>query len=186
VEFHLYKCIGTKNKNVYKDARTGAVMHILSKRRCTMNRKGQAAMEFLMTYGWAILAAIIAIGVLAYFGVFSPGKYVTGSAVVNPPFYANAWNVVSGTGVSIELRNNGGEDYSIQSATVTPTSAGVTCTAMTTATPITAGGTATLVVPCTGLTSGDTFKGDLTVVYRKTGSDLDLTSTGTIAEKITA
>ena len=28
------------------------------------NKKGQAAMEFLMTYGWAILAAIIVIGVL--------------------------------------------------------------------------------------------------------------------------
>jgi len=40
-------------------------------------KKGQAAVEFefLMTYGWAILAAIIAIAVLTYFGVFSPGKY---------------------------------------------------------------------------------------------------------------
>ena len=38
-------------------------------------KKGQAAMEFLMTYGWAILAAVVVIGVLAYFGVFSPGKY---------------------------------------------------------------------------------------------------------------
>lgn len=36
------------------------------------NKKGQAAMEFLMTYGWAILTGLIAIGVLAYFGVFSP------------------------------------------------------------------------------------------------------------------
>ena len=36
-----------------------------------MKNKGQAAMEFLMTYGWAILAGIIAIGVLAYFGVFN-------------------------------------------------------------------------------------------------------------------
>ncbi len=40
------------------------------------NNKSQATMEFLMTYGWAILAAIIVIGVFAYFGVFSPGKYV--------------------------------------------------------------------------------------------------------------
>ena len=38
-----------------------------------MAKRGQAAMEFLMTYGWAILAAIIAIAALAYFGVFSPG-----------------------------------------------------------------------------------------------------------------
>jgi len=40
------------------------------------HKKGQAAMEFLMTYGWAILAAIIAIGVLAYFGVFTPDRFV--------------------------------------------------------------------------------------------------------------
>lgn len=40
-----------------------------------MDKKGQAAMEFLMTYGWAILAAIVAIGVLAYLGVFNQGRY---------------------------------------------------------------------------------------------------------------
>jgi len=33
-----------------------------------VNKKGQAAMEFLMTYGWAILAAIIAIGSCAAWG----------------------------------------------------------------------------------------------------------------------
>ena len=76
-----------------------------------MNRRGQAAMEFLMTYGWAILAAIIAIGVLAYFGVFSPGKYVAGTAVVSAPFYVNAWNVQANGGngdsvVILELKNN--------------------------------------------------------------------------------
>lgn len=31
--------------------------------------RGQAAMEFLMTYGWAILAVLVMIGALAYFGV---------------------------------------------------------------------------------------------------------------------
>src|SRR3989344_9482734 len=34
--------------------------------------KGQAAMEFLMTYGWAILIILIAIGALYFMGVFSP------------------------------------------------------------------------------------------------------------------
>ena len=37
-----------------------------------MNRRGQAAMEFLMTYGWAILVVLIALGALFYLGVFSP------------------------------------------------------------------------------------------------------------------
>ncbi len=34
-------------------------------------KRGQAALEFLMTYAWAILVVIIIIGALAYFGVFN-------------------------------------------------------------------------------------------------------------------
>ena len=33
------------------------------------NKKGQAAFEFLMTYGWAIIIVLAAIGALAYVGV---------------------------------------------------------------------------------------------------------------------
>lgn len=39
-----------------------------------VNKKGQTAMEFLMTYGWAILVAIVVIAVLAIF--FRPGYVV--------------------------------------------------------------------------------------------------------------
>lgn len=54
------------------------------------NKKGESmAMEFLMTYGWAILASIIAIGVLAYFGVFTPGKYIP----EEPIDYHNNWKI---------------------------------------------------------------------------------------------
>ena len=41
-----------------------------------MRKKGQAAMEFLMTYGWAILVVLVAIGALAYFGVLSPDRFL--------------------------------------------------------------------------------------------------------------
>jgi hypothetical protein len=39
-----------------------------------MNRmfRAQAAMEYLMTYGWAILIIAVVLGSLAYLGVFSP------------------------------------------------------------------------------------------------------------------
>ncbi len=39
-------------------------------------RKAQAAMEFLMTYGWAILVVLAAVAALAYFGVLSPARYL--------------------------------------------------------------------------------------------------------------
>ena len=33
-------------------------------------------MEFLMTYGWAILVVLAAIGALAYFGILSPQRFL--------------------------------------------------------------------------------------------------------------
>ena len=43
------------------------------------NKKAQAAMEFLMTYGWAILVVLVVIGALAYFGVLNPRNLVPNS-----------------------------------------------------------------------------------------------------------
>ncbi|MFA6036006.1 MAG: hypothetical protein WC759_03540 [Candidatus Micrarchaeia archaeon] len=37
-----------------------------------ISEHGQAAMEYLMTYGWAILVIVIVLGALLYMGVFTP------------------------------------------------------------------------------------------------------------------
>jgi uncharacterized protein (UPF0333 family) len=50
-----------------------------------MNKKGQAAMEFLMTYGWAILVVLAAIAALAYFGVLSPSKILPERTTFSAP-----------------------------------------------------------------------------------------------------
>lgn len=47
-----------------------------------IKKKGQAAMEFLMTYGWAILVVLGAITALAYFGVLSPSKFYPDSCIL--------------------------------------------------------------------------------------------------------
>lgn len=41
-----------------------------------LTTRGQSALEYLVTYGWAILAIVIIAGVLWYFGIFNPSKYV--------------------------------------------------------------------------------------------------------------
>ena len=40
------------------------------------NKKGQAAIEFLTTYSWAIMAVLLSIGVLSYFDLLSVDRYV--------------------------------------------------------------------------------------------------------------
>ena len=39
--------------------------------------KGQTAIEYLLTYGWAILIILIVAGVLAYYGIFAPKGFLS-------------------------------------------------------------------------------------------------------------
>ncbi len=55
-----------------------------------MVNKGQAAMEFLMTYGWALLIVLVAIGVLATMGVFSGSKIAATVCILQPAFACEA------------------------------------------------------------------------------------------------
>ena len=154
------------------------------------NKRGQAAMEFLMTYGWAILAAITAIGVLAYFGVFSPGKYAPTGTIVNSPFYANAWNVENTPGqVVIEVRNNGGETLTITGVTLSniqATPATTACAGAPVHSPdanVEVGTLDKITISCaTAPSAGTSFKADISIAYTKSGSTTALTSSGTITD----
>ena len=74
------------------------------------NMKGQAAMEFLMTYGWAILVVLLAIGALAAFGVFDMGKYSTGQTSFQGQKITNVDDALidlTGSYVEIAFKING-------------------------------------------------------------------------------
>jgi hypothetical protein len=144
------------------------------------NKRGQAAMEFLMTYGWAILAAVIAIGVLAYFGVFSPGKYMPESCVINQPFGCEESAVTAASGVQLVIRNGLGDVANISSVAVSG------CGSYATGFLINDSGTSgTVTVPCSpALTKDNKFKGDITITYTKSGGTLAQTATGSITKKV--
>ncbi|MGV8172271.1 MAG: hypothetical protein ACP5OA_06285 [Candidatus Woesearchaeota archaeon] len=90
-----------------------------------MNKKGQAAMEFLMTYGWAIVVVLAAIGALAYFGVLSPNKLLPDRTTFSAPLpnVDNAVILLSGNTVQIAFKNNKGVDITLpMTATVSGSS----------------------------------------------------------------
>ncbi|MDI6738221.1 MAG: hypothetical protein QME12_06960, partial [Nanoarchaeota archaeon] len=75
-----------------------------------MEKKGQAAMEFLMTYGWAILVVLVAIGALAYFGVLSPSKFLPSSCTLEPGFGCDSFKADdSADNIQLILRNGKGQ-----------------------------------------------------------------------------
>jgi len=48
--------------------------------------KGQSALEFLVTYGWAFLVILIMIGALSYFGVMDPARYLPDYCILGSGF----------------------------------------------------------------------------------------------------
>ncbi len=82
--------------------------------------KAQAAMEYLMTYGWAILIVIIVAAALWALGVFSPGTYTQETATGFSGFTvpSGGWQVSSSQVVLI-LKNNVGSNINVTSITAT-------------------------------------------------------------------
>jgi hypothetical protein len=83
-----------------------------------MMRKAQSAMEFLMTYGWAILIMLVVISVLFYVGVFSPEGSVPESCVMPAGFSCKDY-VISDGYLSLDLGQATGKTVLITSIACT-------------------------------------------------------------------
>lgn len=81
-------------------------------------KTGQAALEFLTTYGWAFLVIIIMVSTLAYFGILSPGKLLPDRCNFGAEFECQDFQI-SGTSYSVKIRlkNNIGDAISVTSMT---------------------------------------------------------------------
>ncbi|MBU0629255.1 MAG: hypothetical protein KKC75_08775 [Nanoarchaeota archaeon] len=75
-------------------------------------KRAQAAMEFLMTYGWAILVVIIAIAAISYFGVLKPGKFLPRKCIIGPGIYCDDFKVNEDS-VTLILKNTHGKNMEI-------------------------------------------------------------------------
>ncbi|MEM4260225.1 MAG: hypothetical protein QXG00_03240 [Candidatus Woesearchaeota archaeon] len=62
-----------------------------------MMKRGQAALEFLTTYGWAFLVILVMIGALVYFGVLRPENFQNERCVAGSPLFCNQQKFVDST-----------------------------------------------------------------------------------------
>src|SRR3989338_5866650 len=85
-----------------------------------MKKKGQAAMEYLMTYGWAILIVIIVAAALWALGVFNPSTWTQAAATGFAGFGVpnGGWQVNS-TGALVVLKNSAGANVRVTAITAT-------------------------------------------------------------------
>jgi hypothetical protein len=169
-----------------------------------MSKKGQAAMEFLMTYGWAIVVVLAAIGALAYFGVLSPSKLLPDKTTFPTPIQSvdsSAKVTLVGNYVEVAFRNNKGSSITIPAApgtyTMTPAASVIGCgtynmsgtyqgATLLNTTQISNGDSFLLRWTCLGTTTakvGDKFHADITFAYINVDTTQSLTEAGTAEGK---
>ncbi|RLI98247.1 MAG: hypothetical protein DRO99_01185 [Candidatus Aenigmatarchaeota archaeon] len=130
-----------------------------------MKRKAQAAMEYLMTYGWAILIVIIVVAALYAMGVFTAT-----SPVACSPCFGTDFAFVDYASGTLVLTNGA------SAKTITSVSGG--SIDATSECQLNAECEAGDQVKLSGIsTSGDV---DLSITYTATASGLEHTATGTI------
>ncbi len=163
-----------------------------------MMKRGQAAMEFLMTYGWALLIVLVAIGALAYLGVLNPTRFTPDQCTVSPGFTCSnykgdasgngrsggavtnedvVFTLQNGLGQSLTGPGAAGSNIGITLISATTGGSSTTC-ALSSATFTTwaDGETKNINFDCgqggsAPLVQGDKFKGTLTLLYKSGGLD---------------
>ena len=82
------------------------------------NTKAQAAIEFLLTYGWAILGVIVVVGALSYFGIFNTQKYTQDLCDFGDQFKCEEYIVHEDGWIAFKVRNNFGVPIEINAVEI--------------------------------------------------------------------
>ncbi len=138
-------------------------------------RKGQSATEYLMTYGWAILAIVVVAGVLWNMGLFgggSCGNSVTGFAGTQVSVKDFSWT--SGNTLTLSLRNAAGENIIISNVSV----GGVGNTSALSPNIIPTAGAITSMTLANSGTAGSCYSQELAITY--TAGGMTHTARGTL------
>ena len=146
--------------------------------------KSQAAMEFLMTYGWAILVVLVAIGALAYFGVLSPDRFLPSKCTLPAGIACTDFKISTASGATIVLRNGLGFD-------TTGVTIGVSGCTSPVATTLSNGEQKQLIATSckqvdgvTPIAAGSKFSGDVNVSYINADTTLTHKVQGTITARV--
>jgi hypothetical protein len=149
------------------------------------HHKGQAAMEFLMTYGWAILVVLAAIAALAYFGVLSPSKFLPEKCLMETGFTCVSSKIEPARATLI-LSNGLGKPITIYGINIS--TANGDCATVFAGQDVSAGEQTTIAWSgCSNGNRGDVFKGNIQVYYTEKnpgGLWINKTAVGEIAVKV--
>ena len=144
-------------------------------------KKAQAAMEFLMTYGWALLVVLIVIAALAFFGLLDPNRFLPEKCELGPGLTCMDFNsrtndteTADGDGENdnISILVNNGIGQVMKGVTLNVTDCDNTNGGTAFQTSISQGATKRFNIDCADMIPNSKFKSDMILTYyTKTGSE---------------
>ena len=154
-------------------------------------RKGQAALDFLMTYGWAIALVVIIAAVLFALGIFDVSNFVGSKAAGFSGVAVKGWKLDSAGTFTIKVSNQVGQPIRLDAVNVTvgqnttSFSAGVPSATIASGADYPQSSTMNTSAGAFGtqtVNSGYTAK--VIIVYTDLSSNFQYTTTGTLTGKV--
>ncbi len=148
-------------------------------------KKAQASLDFLMTYGWALLLIVLVVGALFALGIFDVSSFTGSRASGFPQVGVTAWKLDPSGVLTTQFRNQVGSQINVTSINAT---IGTTTVTYSTPFTITSGKTS-------GTTTVGTFSNvgavnsaytvSLAITYSDLSTGFSYTDTGTLTGKVT-
>ena len=130
-----------------------------------MRKKAQAAMEFMMTYGWAIMIVLVTISTLTYFGVFDISRLIPQRCDITSDLRCDDYVFTdSDSQLKLKIGNSLGYDITINASTVTDSSRQELCNMLGNSVAIKHGESGEIFLSCT--VSDSILTGDLRIIYK--------------------
>ena len=139
------------------------------------SRKSQAALEFIMTYGWAILVVLVAIGALAYFGVLNPDQFLPSKCTFQPGIACLDFKATA-VSVAVNVQNSLGRDITVDAVQADK------CTALGSQGTLANGGVAPYTLTC--VIADKKYNGAVNITYTVIGFSLQHVNQGQLTTKI--
>jgi hypothetical protein len=167
----------------------------MKKHNIKTQNKGQAALEFLTTYGWAFLVILVMIGALSYFGVLDPSKFLPDKCIFGSGIGACVDSVASDSRNEIDaiVINSIGKDIKVNDVNITVQGLAAPCTPDCSAAPncgITYGTVwtnndkRTINISMCTLSAGDKPKAHVMLTYQEVGGTYNHVIEGDVQVKL--
>ena len=154
-------------------------------------RKGQAALDFLMTYGWAIALVVIIAAVLFALGIFNVSNFVGSKAAGFSGVAVSGWKYDPTGTLSMVLSNQVGDPIQVEAINA---SLGTGVNPITSFAPVFPSNTVATgqsinevgtPSPLQNLTTATGYTAQVTITYEDLTTDFNYTTTGTLTGKVT-